>query len=87
MGSPKEQLHSLLPNGKILDICLQVIRCYTLGDHFISQNGLFQPEAAIFRCDRRSQHYGSHRDAIRDWRPPQFVVVKGKTLGSHIKRP
>ena len=80
MGGPKEPLHSLLPNVKNLAICLQVIMCYTLGDHFISQNGLFQPETAIFRCDWRSQHYGSHREAIRDWRPPQFVVVKGKTI-------
>ena len=34
------------------------------GDHFISQNGLSQPEADIFSSDMRLQNYISYIDAI-----------------------
>ena len=36
-----------------------------------------RPEEAIVSCGQMPQHLKGHIDAIRGWRPPQFVVVKG----------
>ena len=37
-----------------------------------------RPERRLqFSCGQMPQHLKGHIDAIRGWRPPQFVVAKG----------
>ena len=43
-----------------------------------SQRVYSQLEDATVCCGQRPQHSQSHREAIRDQRPPQFVVAKAR---------